>query len=96
MMVVVVYDISTESREGKRRLRKVSRYCRDWGIPVQASVCECEVNAEQYSQMRNKLETIIFPESDSIRFYLLGNHYQSRIETVGKRKDGWDRENFIL
>ena len=96
MMVVVVYDIATEDRAGKRRLRRVAKECADRGVSVQDSVYECRVNAEQYRKLREDLAAIIAPESDSIRFYLLGNHYQSRIERLGKERTQWDQETFVL
>lgn len=48
MLVVIVYDISTAEAGGQKRLRKVARLCRDWGISVQDSVYECELDASQY------------------------------------------------
>ena len=96
MLVVVVYDIATEDRAGKRRLRRVAKKCADKGVAVQDSVYECMVNAEQYRKLRADLAAIISPETDSICFYLLGNHYQSRIERLGKERIRWDQETFVL
>ena len=96
MLVVIVYDISTAEAGGQKRLRKVARLCRDWGISVQDSVYECEINAEQYRTLRERLEATIIPETDSVRFYLLGNHYQKRIESVGRQRVQWDRETFVI
>ena len=96
MLVVIVYDISTAEAGGQKRLRKVARLCRDWGISVQDSVYECEIDAEQYRTLRERLEATIIPETDSVRFYLLGNHYQKRIESVGRQRVQWDRETFVI
>ena len=96
MLVVIVYDISTAEAGGQKRLRKVARLCRDWGISVQDSVYECEIDAEQYRTLRERLEAAIIPETDSVRFYLLGNHYQKRIESVGRQRVEWDRETFVI
>lgn len=96
MMVVVVYDIATGEPDGRKRLRKVARKCADFGVPIQDSVYECELDAEQYRRFREDLEVLILPESDSICFYLLGNRYRSRIERVGKERVQWNRETYVI
>lgn len=96
MMVVVAYDVETTHASGKKRLSKVRRTCAEWGVAVQDSVYECELDAEQYRALRERLEAAIIPETDSVRFYLLGNHYQKRIESVGRQRVQWDRETFVI
>ena len=96
MMVVIAYDVETTHGGGKKRLSKVRRMCAEWGVAVQDSVYECEINAEQYRTLRERLEVAIIPETDSVRFYLLGNHYQKRIESVGRQRVQWDRETFVI
>src|SRR6266571_2180227 len=44
MLVVVAYDVNTESAEGRRRLRRVAKICKDNGQRVQNSVFECWVD----------------------------------------------------
>ena len=95
-MVVVAYDVETTHASGKKRLSKVRRTCAEWGVAVQDSVYECELDAEQYRALRERLEAAIIPETDSVRFYLLGNHYQKRIESVGRQRVQWDRETFVI
>lgn len=56
MLVVIVYDISTAEAGGQKRLRKVARLCRDWGISVQDSVYECELDASQYRSLKENWE----------------------------------------
>lgn len=48
MMVVVAYDVSTETPEGKRRLRLVAKTCMKYGQRVQNSVFECSVSPSDY------------------------------------------------
>ena len=95
-MVVIAYDVETTHGGGKKRLSKVRRMCAEWGVAVQDSVYECEINAEQYRTLRERLEAAIIPETDSVRFYLLGNHYQKRIESVGRQRVQWDWETFVI
>ncbi len=96
MMVVVVYDIAIKDAVGQKRLRQIAKKCADWGVPVQNSVYECEIDAEQYRRLREELAELLCPETDSIRFYLLGNHYRKRIDTLGRNPVGWDRETFVI
>ena len=96
MMVVVAYDVETAHASGQKGLSKVRRTCAEWGGAVQDSVYECELDAEQYRTLRERLEAAIIPETDSVRFYLLGNHYQKRIESVGRQRVQWDRETFVI
>jgi len=83
MIVLVTYDVSTSSTEGKRRLRKVSKACLDFGQRVQHSVFECNVDNEQWTRLRILLLDIIDTEEDSLRFYFLGNKWRRRIEHHG-------------
>lgn len=96
MMVVVVYDISTVTAEGARRLRRIRKVCADFGIAVQSSVFECECSAQQFQDFKARLQKMICPDCDSIRFYLLGKHYQSRMEYLGRQKKIADRESYVL
>ena len=96
MMVVVAYDIASGDREGRKRLREIARKCANWGVAVQNSVYECEINAEQYRKLRGELTALILPERDCVCFYLLGNHYHSRIGRIGKERVRWDRETFVI
>ena len=84
MMVLVTYDVNTETREGKRRLRKVAKVCIDCGQRVQNSVFECELEPAQYVTLKAKLDGIIDSEKDSLRFYHLGKNWDNRVETMGK------------
>ncbi len=85
MMVLITYDVSTETEGGKRRLRRVARACRDYGQRVQYSVFECEVDPAQWVKLRNRLMKEIASEHDSLRFYHLGAKWQGKIEHVGAK-----------
>ena len=85
MLVLVTYDIRTDSREGRRRLRRVAQACLDFGQRVQNSVFECDVDPAQLVELKNRLETIINPEEDSLRYYYLGSNWQRRVEHIGAK-----------
>ncbi|MDD6034449.1 MAG: CRISPR-associated endonuclease Cas2 [Oscillospiraceae bacterium] len=83
MLVLITYDVNTETATGRKRLRKVAKACVNHGQRVQNSVFECLLNAAQYAILKDKLISLIDPEIDSLRFYRLGDHYQSKVEHVG-------------
>jgi CRISPR-associated protein Cas2 len=85
MMVLITYDVNTETEAGKRRLRKVSKKCQDYGQRVQNSVFECIIDAAQLKQLQHLLGKIIDPEVDSLRFYYLGDKWKNRVEHVGAK-----------
>lgn len=85
MMVLVTYDVSTMSDGGTRRLRRVAKTCRDFGQRVQFSVFEIEVEPAQWAALKAQLETIINPETDSLRYYFLGANWKRRVEHVGAK-----------
>ena len=85
MMVLIKYDVSTESPGGKRRLRRVARACKDYGQRVQFSVFECEVDPAQWVKLKDRLVKEIDPEADSLRFYFLGANWKRRVEHVGAK-----------
>lgn len=83
MMVLVTYDVNTQTAEGRKRLRQVAKVCVDYGQRVQNSVFECLVDPVQFAQLRVRLEEIIDASQDSLRFYFLGSNWKRRVEHVG-------------
>ena len=95
MMVLITYDVSTETPEGRRRLRHVAKVCVNRGQRVQKSVFECVVDPAQFTEMKLKLCDIIDPEKDSLRFYFLGKNWKNRVEHVGAN-EGYDPEGILI
>ena len=85
MMVLITYDVNTESEAGKKRLRKVAKQCQNYGQRVQNSVFECLIDAGQAKQLKHLLTRLIDPEKDSLRFYYLGNEWRNRVEHIGAK-----------
>lgn len=95
MLILITYDICTETSEGRTRLRRVAKECMNYGQRVQNSVFECSLDAAQLFQMQHRLETLIDPSKDSLRFYNLGNHYQNKVVHIGA-KDTYDPEKPLI
>lgn len=83
MLILVTYDVNTETPEGKARLRRVAKQCVNYGRRVQNSVFECIVDNTQAVQMKANLEVLIDKKTDSLRFYYLGDSYKTKVEHVG-------------
>ena len=85
MLMLISYDVSTATRAGQRRLRRVAKVCQDYGTRVQNSVFECHIDSAQWVQLRARLEQICDPDTDSLRYYNLGNHYGSKVVHFGTK-----------
>jgi CRISPR-associated protein Cas2 len=85
MLVLVTYDVRTSEPGGAARLRRVAKACRDYGQRVQFSVFEIEVDPAQWTKLKARLESLIEPTLDSLRYYYLGANWQRRIEHVGAK-----------
>jgi CRISPR-associated protein Cas2 len=84
-LIVVSYDVSTKTLEGKRRLRKVAQACEDYGQRVQCSVFECWVDPTHIIVLKNRLLGLIDLAADSLRFYYLGEQWRGRTEHYGSK-----------
>lgn len=69
MLLIVCYDVNTETREGRRRLRRVAKLCEAMGQRVQKSVFECQVDRAQFESLERNLLAEIKDEEDNLRFY---------------------------
>ena len=85
MLVLVTYDVSVTTRAGEKRLRNIAKVCLDYGVRVQNSVFECEVDPAQWVQFKAKLLYIYEPQQDSLRFYMLGKHGMDKVEHHGAK-----------
>lgn len=86
MLVLITYDVNTETKEGKRRLAKVAKQCTNYGVRVQNSVFECIMDAAKCREVKQKLSDIIDKNKDSLRFYYLGDNYKTKIEHIGAKE----------
>lgn len=95
ILVLITYDVSTETPQGRKRLRKVAKQCENYGQRVQNSVFECIMDAAKCREVKEMLINIINEDEDSIRFYFLGNNYKTKVEHYGV-KLGFDMEGTLI
>ena len=85
MLVLVTYDVSTQDKAGRARLRKVAKECQNYGQRVQNTVFECIMDNAKTKVVKAKLLEIIDMDKDSLRFYYLGNAYKNKVEHYGTK-----------
>lgn len=83
MLIIVTYDVSTETKEGRRRLRRVAKICEGIGQRVQKSVFECRVNLMQYEDLERRLLVEINQEEDNLRLYRLTEPVELHVKEYG-------------
>lgn len=86
MLILITYDVNTTTSQGQKRLRTVAKKCVAHGTRVQNSVFECILDNTQFKLLRHELEQVIDPGCDSLRFYVLGNNYQSKVTHIGAKE----------
>ncbi|MDY0176753.1 MAG: CRISPR-associated endonuclease Cas2 [Lentisphaeria bacterium] len=96
MKVIVSYDVSVVSANGRRRLRRVAKICMNHGLRVQNSVFECELDWSQLISMKASLLKEIDLKHDSLRFYNLGNKYKQKIEHYGVKSTPDLKEDALI
>jgi CRISPR-associated protein Cas2 len=83
MEILVTYDVSTETKEGRRRLRRVATICLGFGQRVQKSVFECQVTRAQMEELEDKLLRTIDVKEDSLRIYRLAEPRERYLKIHG-------------
>lgn len=97
MMVLVSYDVNTEDKQGKRRLRRIAKACESHGQRVQYSVFECTLEPSLWVTFREKLLELMDQEVDSLRFYFLGSKWEKKVEHHGsKAVPNLEKDTLIL
>jgi len=96
MLILVTYDVNTETAAGRRRLNRVAKKCESRGQRVQNSVFECVLDSTQLRVLEHELTQLIDSEKDSLRFYNLGNRYQNKVVHVGAKSGFSVEEPLIL
>lgn len=83
MLVIVCYDVNTETKAGRRRLRRVARVCESTGQRVQKSVFECQVDLMKMEELERRLLAEIDLEQDNLRLYRLSDGRGCEVREYG-------------
>jgi len=97
MLILVSYDVSTETTEGRRRLRRVAKICLDFGQRVQKSVFECRIDQAQLETLQHRLLQEIDETEDSLRFYRIREPLAKNVMEFGTfRAVDFDNDPLIV
>ena len=96
MLVLITYDVNTQTAAGRKRLRQIAKQCVNCGQRVQNSVFECLLDPAECRMLQAKLCSIMDAEQDSLRFYYLGNQYKKKIEHFGCNQSYFPEDPMIL
>ena len=86
MLVIVCYDVATETPEGRRRLRRVAKVCESTGQRVQKSVFECNVTLAEMETLERRLLAEIKEQQDCLRLYRLPGTRGAEVREFGHFK----------
>lgn len=86
MMVVVCYDVNTETRAGRRRLRRVAKTCESTGQRVQKSVFECQLELVGLEELERRLLREVDLTQDCLRLYRIPDIKGFEVREHGKFK----------
>jgi CRISPR-associated protein Cas2 len=83
MLVIVCYDVNTETKLGRRRLRRVAKVCESTGQRVQKSVFECKIDLSQMEALERRLLSEINLDQDCLRLYRLSDAKGCEVREYG-------------
>lgn len=96
MKLIVVYDVATETDTDQRRLRRVAKICEGYGVRVQKSVFECDLDSPTLRCLIHDLEKAIDPRRDSVGIYRLHAQPTGVTRRLGCRPDFDQSEPYVL
>lgn len=86
MDYLVTYDISTVTKDGERRLRRIAKIVEGFGVRVQFSVFELRCGKVDLARLITRIQTVIEESADSVRVYQLGSDGLTRVLELGRNK----------
>ena len=86
MLVIVCYDVNTETAAGRRRLRRVAKVCEGIGQRVQKSVFECRIDLAAMEELERRLLRAMDVETDCLRLYRLSDARGCEVREHGRFK----------
>lgn len=84
MLVIVCYDVNTETKAGRRRLRRVAKVCESVGQRVQKSVFECQIDLAGMEDLERRLLAEIEVREDCLRIYRVPDSRGAEVREFGR------------
>ena len=77
--MIVAYDIAEP-----RRLSKVAKLIQDYGVRVQKSIFEVDVDAGRFTEMKARVEEVIEASEDGVKYFPLCEKCAGTVEIIGQ------------
>jgi len=77
--MIVAYDIADE-----RRLARIAKIICDYGVRVQKSIFEVTVDSGIFEEMKARVEDVIVPEEDGVKYFPLCGRCAETVEIIGQ------------
>jgi CRISPR-associated protein Cas2 len=78
MLTIIAYDVTDD-----RRRERVSTLLEDYGLRVNYSVFECELDGKEFGQLQTELARLINEREDRVVLYRLCESCRDRKSTLG-------------
>ena len=79
-MHIVAYDIASD-----RRLRRVAKICEDYGLRIEKSVFECDLENDEFERFWELLGEVV-EDADSVIDYPIPQSCRDRIRILGSAR----------
>ena len=86
MLVIVCYDVNTETAAGRRRLRRVAKVCEGIGQRVQKWGFECRIDLAAMEELERRLLRAMDVKTDCLRLYRLSDARGFEVREHGRFK----------
>jgi len=89
--MVIAYDIAHP-----RRLNRISRIMKDYGMRVQKSIFIADLDALQFAQMRNRVEHAMELAEDAVKYFPLCDRCSDTLIAVGREAHEYEDRPFVI
>lgn len=91
MNMIVAYDIADP-----KRLARIAKIMKDYGIRVQKSIFEVTARGGVFAQMRRRVEAVIVPAEDGVKYFPLCEKCAGNVEIIGQGVFTYPDQEFAI
>jgi CRISPR-associated protein Cas2 len=89
--IVASYDISDP-----KRLSKVAKVMKDFGERVLKSVFECNLAETTFQELKGRVDEILDPLEDSVRYYILCGKCLEEVDYSGRGEPFREEKDYAI
>jgi CRISPR-associated protein Cas2 len=91
MNMIVAYDIAHP-----RRLQRIAKIMKDYGLRVQKSIFEVDVSEYQFREMKRRAELEMVVEEDGVKFFPICGRCSDTVLTLGRGVKIEEQGSFLI